>query len=146
MRFVLEPRLAGVTIASCGGQSPLRNDCVSAFDADACFEFGCYPAIRGTMGYSGSVTSAISGIDLATNRPAAVWRSCSFVAGMTARVLVASLGDCGEHTFGSSAQRICPYGPDSCGYYLRPPLTLEGHARGGMVPSPVGPWTASVES
>lgn len=145
VRFALEPRLLGRVVVDCGGTSPTLNHCERGFDADACGEEGCVPQVGGTLGFTGSVTSAMHGTDLVTRRPASVWKSCSFVGGSTATVFVVRLGDCSPQSYGSDATFVCLQ--RGCGYYLLPPFTLHGSTGpvAGLA-GPTGPWRASVES
>lgn len=142
-KFLLEPRLSGNTVAACKGMSPVSNACVAVFAADRCSGDGCWPGISGTLGYTGTITSYIRGMGSA-GIPAAVWQQCQFIAGAKAGVAGVSTGSC---SWGTSAPRTCPEGPDSCGYYLHPPFALEGIASPpppGVI-APLGPWTVSVE-
>lgn len=154
-QFVLAPRLNGQAFVQCNGLSPVQNACAAPFMQDACMGDGvaCVPIITGTLGYTGTISAIIDGLDChqlfshsacLPGGTRSVWRTCSYAAGVT------EAGALGVRLVGCSLDTNA--WKDAEGYYDLWPapgtslLTLRGVASPplGVPAAPLGPWTVQV--
>jgi hypothetical protein len=153
-KFLVGQQLNGRAFVQCNGLSPVSNACATGFLEDQCEgEFQCMPVITGTLGYTGTISAIIDGLDchqLFTRSAClpggtrSIWDTCSYVAGTTdAGVLHVQLAGCqqGANAWseGHGVYDLWP-APGTNMFTLRGVASLPL----GVPAQPLGPWTVQV--
>jgi hypothetical protein len=144
--FRADPALLGsVVVASCSGNSPLSNSCSRGVDEGACGTGSCGPDVAPGLGFTGSVSGTVWGLDSPGGAQRYVRWTCGYVAGSKVNVGPVQAGSCGGE---SNAAYECQRDPVTwdvvCGYVMWPPFSLAGSAGQDLGVGPAGAWTVNL--